>query len=92
MRSVSRSGLAFGVISNQEGKYLTLAAVGFSKVTAADCFPSLSLVVERLLILPQKEKKSRTSFSEVLPEMPVTCTVVGLEDMFDMVVVGGECV
>jgi len=66
------------------GKYelLTFAAVGFSNVTAADCFPPCSVVVERLLILPQNEKKSRTSFSDVLSEMPVTWTVVGLEAMF----------
>ena len=69
-------------------EYVTFAAVGFSNVTAADCFPSLSFVVDRLLILPQNEKKSRTSFSEVLPEMPVTWTVVGLEDMSAVIVVG----
>lgn len=55
--------------------------MGFSNVTAADLLVD-SCVTVRLLILPQKEKKSRTSFSLVALEMPVTCTVVGLSDMF----------
>jgi len=63
-----------------------LAAVSFSKVTEADWLALLSFdsgVTESEEILPQKEKKSRTSFSDVCEEMFLTWTV------FDMVAFGG---
>jgi hypothetical protein len=53
----------------------------FSKVTVADWveFSSLEAGVRlRVVIFPQKLKKSRTSFSLVAEEIPETLTVVDI--------------